>query len=79
MTNEVTTTVFTKNACPNCDATKSHLDSLGVAYNVINISEQPEYLDKLVALGFRGAPVVVTPQGAWAGYKKDKIEEVFGS
>jgi len=72
-------TLFSKNDCVNCDATKADLDKLEVEYSVVNISENPEYIDQLRALGFRGAPVMVTPKGAWAGYKPEKIQEVFGA
>lgn len=74
-----TTIVFTKNNCTQCTATERELDSLGVIYTEINIEENPEYLDQLKAAGFRSAPVVVTPKGSWAGYKPDRIKEVFGS
>lgn len=70
-------TVFTKNACSQCDSTKADLNARGIEYDVINITEQPEFLEKLIALGFRGAPVVITKVGAWAGYKPDKIAAAF--
>lgn len=79
MSDTVTTILFSKNDCVNCDATKADFKKLGVAYNEINISEQPEYIDKLREMGFRGAPVIVTPKGAWAGYKPEKIQETFGA
>jgi glutaredoxin-like protein NrdH len=72
-------TVFTKNDCVNCDATKADLEALGVTYDTINISEQPQYVAQLKALGFRSAPVVVTPKGSWAGYAPDKIQETFAA
>lgn len=74
----IETTIYTKANCTQCDATKAHLDNLGVAYNTVSIEDNPDVLEKLMALGFRGAPVVITSKGAWAGYKKEKIEEVFG-
>jgi glutaredoxin-like protein NrdH len=73
------TVLFSKNDCVNCDATKADLDSLGVQYSVINISEQPEYVAKLKALGFRSAPVVVAPTGSWAGYNPEKIQAAFAA
>lgn len=77
--NENDVLVFSKNNCVQCESTKAKLDDLGVQYTVLNIDEQPEYLDKLLAMGFRSAPVVFAKGEAWAGYKEDKILEVFGS
>lgn len=72
------TIVFTKNNCTQCVATTNHLDSLDAVYQTINIEDNPEYLAQLKALGARSAPVVLTPNEWWAGYKEDKIEEHFG-
>lgn len=73
------TTLFTKNNCVKCDSTKAKFKELGVEYNEINIEKNPEWLVALKAQGFRSAPVVITPQGAWAGYNEAKILEVFGN
>ena len=35
-------TVFTTNTCAYCAMVKKWLDSKGVAYNVVNLDEQPE-------------------------------------
>lgn len=73
------TVLFTKEQCVNCDATKTDLDALNVEYQTINLTQEPEHLDKLIALGFRSAPVVLPGNGAkpWAGYKPEKIQEAF--
>lgn len=72
----MTVTVYTKNNCVQCDATKRHLDKLNIPYDTINISENPEELDKLIELGYRSAPVVVTDNDSWAGYVPDKIDKL---
>ena len=71
--------LFSKDDCVNCDSTKRHFERLNVDYTEFNIDHDENAREQLKALGFRGAPVVVTPEGAWAGYKPEKIEEVFGS
>jgi glutaredoxin 3 len=35
-------TVFTTNTCSYCVMVKKYLDNKGVAYNVVNLDEQPE-------------------------------------
>ncbi len=76
MANEVT--VYTKTVCGECDKTKALLDSLGVGYDVINIETTPGALEQLKSAGFRSAPVVITPHGAWGGHKEEKIRELYG-
>lgn len=70
------TIVYTKNNCVQCDMTKRLMDKIGVEYETINISENPEELDKLVELGYRSAPVVMTDNDSWAGFNPDKIAEL---
>lgn len=71
------TVVYTKDNCVQCDMTKRLMDKIGVEYNTINISEQPEELEKLVEMGYRSAPVVMTDGGdSWAGFNPDKIADL---
>jgi glutaredoxin-like protein NrdH len=68
------TTVYTKPNCVQCDMTKRMMDKLGVDYDTVDIVENPEELDKLIALGYRAAPVVITDDGeSFAGFQPDKI------
>jgi glutaredoxin-like protein NrdH len=67
-------TVYTKPQCIQCDMTKRLMDKIGVEYNTVDIVENPEELDKLIALGYRAAPVVITDSGeSFAGFQPDKI------
>ena len=70
------TTVYTKNNCVQCDMTKRLMDKMGVEYDVVNISENPEALEKLIELGYRAAPVVITDNDSWAGFNPDKIGDL---
>lgn len=38
----------------------------------------PRHLERLKALGYMQAPVVVTEQDHWSGFRPDKIEELAG-
>ena len=67
------TSVYTKDNCVQCDMTKRLMDKIGVEYDTVNISENPEALDKLIELGYRAAPVVITSEESWAGFQPDKI------
>jgi glutaredoxin-like protein NrdH len=56
--------------------TKRLMDKVGIEYDVINISENPDELDKLIQLGYRAAPVVVTDNDSWAGFQPDRIADL---
>ena len=69
----MTVTVYTKPACVQCNATYRALDKKGIAYEVVDMSQDPAALERVRALGFMQAPVVVTEAETWAGYRPDKI------
>ena len=66
-------TVYTKPSCVQCDATKRHLAKLSLKFDTVDITEDQAAYDKIVALGFKAAPVVITEDDSWAGYQPDKI------
>ena len=54
----MTLTVYTKNNCPFCDRAKTLLESRGVAYNTINLEQQPDAREFLVDQGLRSVPQI---------------------
>ena len=72
----MTVTVYTKPACVQCNATYRALDKKGIAYQSVDISQDAEALERLKALGYLQAPVVVTEQDHWSGFRPDKIEKL---
>lgn len=66
-------TVYTKPACVQCNATYKALDKAGVEYRVIDISEDAEARDYVMALGYLQAPVVVAGDEHWSGFRPDRI------
>ena len=68
------TTVYTKSNCVQCDMTKRMMDKIGVEYTTVDIEKNPEELDKLIEMGYKAAPVVMTADGeSWAGFQPEKI------
>ena len=51
-------TVYTKDNCPFCDMAKALLESRGVEYETINVSEQSEARDFLIENGHRSVPQI---------------------
>ena len=71
-------TVYTKPGCVQCNATYRALDSKGVDYRVIDMSEDATALDKAKSLGYSQAPVVVDEATGehWSGFRPDKIGDL---
>ncbi|MBC7302230.1 glutaredoxin-like protein NrdH [Nocardia fluminea] len=70
----MTITVYTKPACVQCNATYKALDKVGVDYDVIDISENDEARDFVMALGYLQAPIVVAGDDHWSGFRPDRIK-----
>ena len=71
-------TVYTKPACVQCNATSKALDKQGVAYDIVDITENPEARDYVMALGYLQAPVVVAGSEHWSGFRPDRIRSLGG-
>lgn len=69
-------TVYSKPDCPQCELTKRDMDILGIHYETVDISQQQDKLEKLVAMGYRSAPVVETDTDIWSGYNQEKIKNL---
>ena len=69
-------TVYTKPSCVQCNATYRALDSKGIEYEVLDLSEDPAALERVKSLGYLQAPVVVTDEDHWSGFRPDKIDEL---
>lgn len=69
----MTVTVYSKPSCVQCDATYRALDRKGVAYQVIDLSQDSDAMEAVQAMGYRQVPVVVADNDHWAGFRPDKI------
>ncbi len=69
-------TMYTRNDCVQCHATKRAIESRGFTFELINLDLTPEAADELRALGYRQLPVVVTDQESWSGFRPDMINRL---
>ncbi len=61
-------TVYSKKPCPQCDATKRVLDSMGVKYREVRVDLDESALATVKSLGYQQAPVVyVDEKNHWSG------------
>lgn len=68
--------VYVKPQCVQCDQTKRILDREGIEYSTVDITQDSDALEKLLSMGFKSAPVVITEQESWAGFNPDKINKL---
>lgn len=74
----MTITVYSKPACPACDATIRALNRYGLGYTVVDLSTDTDALAHVRELGYQQAPVVVVDTGHgqvrhWSGFRLDLI------
>lgn len=72
----MTVIVYTKPACVQCTATYRALDKAGIDFETVDITEDPEARDYVMALGHLQAPVVVVGDDHWAGFRPDRIRAI---
>ncbi|CAB4629056.1 MAG: glutaredoxin-like protein NrdH [Actinobacteria bacterium] len=67
-------TVYTLPACVQCDSTKRMLKSIDVDYEEVDMSQDPVALEMVKTLGYTAAPVVVSGDDHWSGFRMEKIQ-----
>ncbi|ALG84048.1 glutaredoxin-like protein NrdH [Gordonia phthalatica] len=72
-------TVYTKPACVQCNMTYKALDKAGLEYEVVDISQDDEARDYVMALGYLQAPVVVVGDDHWSGFRPERIKSLAAS
>lgn len=73
-------TIYTKQNCPACEATKKAMDRAGLGYEVVDVSDNPTRQRALREHGFRQMPVVEVTDGedyrSWEGFRPDLIKQL---
>jgi glutaredoxin-like protein NrdH len=67
------TVLYTLPDCPQCNATKKYLDRDHVEYSTIDLSVDKEAYELVSSLGYKNAPVVISGDNHWSGFRPDKI------
>ena len=69
----MTITVYSKPACVQCTATTRALEAKGISFEVVDLTEDAQAMERVVSMGYRQAPVVVAGDAHWAGFRPDMI------
>lgn len=77
-----TLTVYTKTGCGYCIQAKDHLKKLGIDYQEVNISDDPEAREKLIAEGHTTLPVLyagnkILVRGGFTSLKTMRKEDIL--
>ena len=64
----MTVTVYSKPACVQCTAT-----TRGIAYQLVDLTQDAVAMAQVLAMGYRQAPVVVAGEAHWTGFRPDMI------
>ena len=69
--------VYSKPSCVQCTATYRALDSKGIPYRVVDLSQDDAALEYVKDLGYVQAPVVVVDdQDHWSGFNPGEIDRI---
>ena len=66
-------TVYSKPNCPQCTQTKKKLEQKGIAFEVIDISQDKKAAQTVNDLGYRQVPVIVSGEKHWSGFRPDLL------
>ena len=76
-----TITVYSKPACQPCKATYRWFDQRGIAYDIVDTSQDPNVVLALKDQGYMESPVVFIEKGEvkdeWSGFNPNKLNEHF--
>lgn len=72
--------VWSKPNCMQCEATKIALENQGkvkgIDFQEYSLLEDQEALARFKAAGYMSAPIVVSEDKTWSGFRLDLIEEL---
>lgn len=66
-------TLYSKPACVQCTATVKSLNNAGISYRYVDVTTDEQALETVRELGYMAAPVVVTEDTHWSGFRPDLI------
>ena len=73
---ETKVTVYSKNGCAQCNATKKWLTQKGIDYREVNVDNESEAISDVKELGFNGLPVTKSGDLVFQGFNIPKLNEL---
>lgn len=73
-----TVKIYTTPTCPWCMRAKQYLDSRGINYQAVDVSEDSLAAEEMVSVsGQMGVPVIVVDGKVVVGFDKPRLEELL--
>lgn len=73
-------TIYTTPKCQGCKLTKDKLTEAGLEFVVVDLEENPQFIDEFHAQGLMQAPVIETSDGVrTAGFRPDRIKAIVAA
>jgi glutaredoxin-like protein NrdH len=68
--------VYSTPNCSQCKMTYKTLERVGIAYTVVDLSEDLDTLARFRQEGYLQAPIVKAGRDTWSGFRPDLIKEL---
>ncbi|MDC6109664.1 glutaredoxin-like protein NrdH [Serratia rubidaea] len=65
--------IYSRPDCVQCNATYRAFDKQGIAYQVVDLTQDRQALNHVKSLGYQQVPVIVAGDDHWSGFRPDKI------
>lgn len=69
-------TVYSNPNCVQCETTKSYLKQHNIAFESKMIADSPEIESLIQEKGYTSAPIVVTDNDSWSGFRITKLHKL---
>ncbi|WP_096817145.1 glutaredoxin-like protein NrdH [Lactococcus fujiensis] len=69
-------TVYSKNNCMQCKMVKKWLNEHDVEFDEINIDEKPEFIQTVLDMGYRAAPVIKKDEISFSGFRPSELAKL---
>lgn len=70
-------TLYTLPACVQCTTTKRFLTKENIDFSEVDLSEDTDAMEKVRALGYQSAPVIMAGEEHWSGFRPDKLNQLI--
>ena len=67
-------TVYTLPSCVQCESTKKYLAKMDIPFETVDLAEDEIAMDLVRSLGYQAAPVIVSGDSHWSGFRPDKLD-----
>ena len=69
--------IYSTNTWPHCVTAKEYLSGKGINYTEKNVQKDTEARKELLAMGYRGVPVIVVDGEEIVGFDKGRLDQLL--